>query len=142
MIFSVSNSWFYKSCHAPSPNSKEKSSKSKLSWNNTTRQSQKTSPCLNDLYAHTRRIWGTMMLYILLILSCNNSLAKLLSKCRKSLLTPINARCQQSIISRSLTCCIYILLYTLTSKSIICGMPLVFKLMSNVLNTCRSESND
>jgi len=43
---------------------------------------------------------------------------------------------QKLMISRSLTCCVHVLLCTLTSKCIICGMPLVFRLMSNVLNAC------
>ncbi len=141
LILSVPNSWSYRSCRAPSPNSKEKSSKSKLSWNNTTRQSPKTPPCVNELYVHTRRTWGTMALYVLLRLSRKGVLAKLLSKCKKSVLTPINACCQKLIISRSLTCCVHVLLCTLTSKSIICGMPLVFRLTSNVLNACWSGSN-
>ena len=141
LILSVPNSWFYRPCHAPSPNSKEKSSKSKLSWNNTTKQSQKTPPCLNELYIDTRRTRGIMVLYVLLRLSCKGVLAKLLPKCKKSVLTPINVCYQKLIISRSLTCYVHVLLCTLMSKSIICGMSLVFKLMSNVLNACWSASN-
>ena len=82
-----------------------------------------------------------MVFYVLLRLSCKGALAKLLPKCKKSVLTPIGAYCQKLIINRSLTCCIHVLLCTLTSKSIICGMPLVFRLMSNVLNACWSGSN-
>ena len=127
-ILSVPNSWSYRQRSAPSPNSKEKSSKSKLSWNNTTRQSQKTPPCLNELYAHTRWTWGTMALYVPLRLTCKGVLTKLLLKCKKSVLTPIITYCQKLTISRSLTCCVHVLLCTLMSKFIICGMPLVSKL--------------
>ena len=140
-ILSVPDSWSYRQCHAPSPNSKEKSSKSKLSWNNTTRQSQKTPRCLNELYAHTRWTWGTMALYVPLRLTCKGVLTKLLLKCKKSVLTPIITYCQKLTISRSLTCCVHVLLCTLMSKFIICGMPLVSRLMSNVLNACWSVSN-
>jgi len=42
--------------------------------------------------------------------------------------------CQKLMFSRSLICCVHVLLCTLMSKSIICGMPLVFRLTSNVLN--------
>ena len=141
LILSVPNNWFYKPYHTPSPNSKEKSSKSKLSWNNTTKQSQKTSPYLNELYIDTRRTRGIMILYVLLRLSYKSVLAKLLPKCKKFMLTSINICYQKLIISRSLTCCVHILLCTLMSKSIIYGMSLVFKLMSNVLNACWSGSN-
>ncbi len=82
-----------------------------------------------------------MVLYVLLRLSCKGVLAKLLPKCKKSVLTSISACCQKLIISRSLTCWVHVLLCTLMSKSIICGMPLVFRLMSNVLNICWSGSN-
>ena len=77
-----------------------------------------------------------MALYVLLRLSRKGALAKLLPKCKKSVLTSINTCCQKLMISRSLICCVHVLLCTLTSKFIICGMPLVFRLMSNVLNAC------
>ena len=81
-----------------------------------------------------------MILYVLLKLSCMDVLAKLLPKCKKSVLTSISACCQRLIINRSLTCCVHVLLCTLTSKSIICGMSLMFRLMSNVLKTYWSGS--
>ena len=82
-----------------------------------------------------------MILYILLRLFCKSVLAKLLLKYKKFMLTSINACYQKLIINCSLICWVHILLYILMSKSIICGMPLMFKLMSNVLNVYWSESN-
>ena len=81
-----------------------------------------------------------MILYVLLKLSCMDVLAKLLPKCKKSVLTSISACCQRLIINRSLIYCVHVLLCTLTSKSIICGMSLMFRLMSNVLKACWSGS--
>ena len=52
-----------------------------------------------------------MVFYVLLRLSCKGALAKLLPKCKKSVLTPIGAYCQKLIINRSLTCCVHVLLY-------------------------------
>ena len=83
-----------------------------------------------------------MVFYILLRLFCKSVLAKLLLKCKKFMLTSINIYYQKLIINRFLICYIYILFCTLMSRSIIYEISLVFRLMSNILNACWSESND
>ena len=80
-----------------------------------------------------------MIFYILLRLFYKNILAKLCLKYKKSILISINVYYQKLIINRSLIYYIYILLYTLMSKSIIYEMSLVFRLMSNVLKYVKMD---